>query len=250
MASAHEFAFYTQEVESVRTYPGRTDFTLDDKDLVKRLTAIVRVKVGDTLILFNEKYHLRCNVLYAAKNEVTLLLLETIKNKAILPSIHWLLPLLERSAFESAISNLTVLGATTITPIVTQKTHRTNLAENERARLERIMVAASEQSKQFVFPYLEPVIHFSDCDTIISQHKNGFAILFDIEGQSSRELARALEANQPETIICMVGPEGDLTDAEKNSLKNAHFNTYALTPSILRAELATTIGTGIIRSLL
>ena len=81
MAAAHEFAFYTDEVESVHTLRVCTDFAVTDKELLRRMTNSIRVKVGDIIILFDEQYHVRCSVLHVSRLTVSLLVLESEKNK-------------------------------------------------------------------------------------------------------------------------------------------------------------------------
>jgi len=250
MAAVHEFAFYTTEVETIHTLPTRTDFTITDKELLRRLINIIRVKTGDIIILFNEQYNVRCSVLHVSRLTVSLLVLESEVNKVLTPSVHWLVPFLERSAFETVVSVLTVLGAKTITPVLTQKVHRTTMRQTERRRFDRIMIAASEQSKQFIFPHIESTVHFSDIESLMSGLKTEQRLFFDPEGHSSRELITALEGDPTSQIICMVGPEGDLVEAEKQHLHGYGFTSYALTPSVLRSELAVTVAMGLIRAIL
>jgi len=125
-------------------------------------------------------------VLHVSRLKVSLLILESKENEALSPSVHWLIPLLERPAFES----------------------------------------------------------------VVASYKNVQRLFFNPEGIPSRQLITALETNPTGEMVCMVGPERDLVDSEKQSLDELGFSTYALTPSILRSELAVTIGMGLIRTLL
>jgi 16S rRNA U1498 N3-methylase RsmE len=50
--------------------------------------------------------------------------------------------------------------------------------------------------------------------------------------------------------ILFAGPEGDLLDAEKFLLQKVDFHFVRLTPTVLRAQQAITLGAGLVRSML
>ncbi len=68
-----------------------------------------------------------------------------------MPEIRWCIPLIAKEAFEDIVYNFTAMGVASIQPLVTEKVKRSWGGDRERARLDRIMIAAAEQSKQFVF---------------------------------------------------------------------------------------------------
>jgi len=249
MASAHEFALYTHEVETLGSYPVRSEFILADKELTRRITSVIRAKAGSTLMLFNDQMNVRCSVLSVTKHEIRLVMLEIHHNRPLAPTLHWLLPILEKPAFEEAITQLTVLGVSTITPIITKKVHRTTISHNEYERLARLMIAAREQSKQFVLPTINKIAHINDLPSILAKHTTAARLAFAVNGKPANELIDTLTTRIPTEIVAVIGPEGDLTDAEYQLLREHNFQSYQLTPTILRSELAATLATGLLRSL-
>ncbi len=75
-------------------------------------------------------------------------------------------------------------------------------------------------------------------------------IYFDPTGESLSDIIARVKKISPTSIIVMVGPEGDLTDQEKEQLRQEKFLFCALTPTVLRSSQAIALGSGIIRSTL
>lgn len=245
-SSAHVFSIFWDRDQLNALHSGAI-LILKDNEIVRRILSILRLDVGECIILFNKTYNLLFKIESFGKKEISLSLINTQKNNQIQPAIHWYLPLLEKEPFEEAISLMTILGVTTIQPVITQKVHRRILAQKDFERMHRIMISAAEQSKQFVIPEILPIISF---DKLASTVPATVCIFFDPIGINSFNLIEKLRVSKPSDIVCMVGPEGDLTNHEKDILKQNSFDFYALTPTILRSQHAATIATGILRSLL
>ncbi len=246
---AHEFAFYSPAVSSIHQEASLDIYELADPELVHRIGTILRLEKGDKFILFDSHFHLKATIIgFDGKRSLTIQLHEIEKNKRLTPEIHWLLPLLKRDAFEEAFYTLTELGATSIQPLLTQKTTRL-WADKEFTRGQKIMIAATEQSKQFVLPYVYPVIPLDMW--LFKTHPPFVAkIFFDPAGISLREALTLIEGQKMHGIIACVGPEGDLTYEEKLMLTDQGFIFCSLTPTILRAHQAITVGLGALRSFL
>lgn len=243
----HEFAVFTGD--SIPFSAQKREYDLIDKDLFTRLSTVLRARSGDRYIFFNDTDHARAEVVAVEKRKIRILLEPAEKNRVLMPTIEWIVPLLEREAFEAVITNLTVLGAATIQPVVTRKTHRTNFAPKELERTKRLMIAAAEQSKQFMLPEIKPLISIQDLRSSLMDAENHIRLFFDPDGTSSYDMIMAFQGSKATHLTCMVGPEGDLMSDEKELLKSLNFRFCALTQSILRAELAVVVSMGILRSL-
>ncbi len=240
----HEFALFVKDGIEAHN---QAELVIDDQFLVNRMTSILRLNQGDMLTLFDRHQHIYAEINEIRKKNILLTVLKKESNQPLSPSINWFLPLLEKEAFEESISILTVLGATLIQPLVTSKTHKRILLPKDYERLERIMVAAAEQSKQFVLPTIGSVIPL---DALEHKLTDETRIFFEPSGISAQQVVTMLQEKKSKSLHGMVGPEGDLTDSEKEYLKTLNFTFCALTPSILRAEDAVSIGMGILRSFL
>jgi 16S rRNA (uracil1498-N3)-methyltransferase len=239
----HEFAFFSEEV--TRLIKEQQEYAVQDKELVHRLGTIVRAKPGETIILFNGDAHAQCEIVACSKKEIVLKVLTRKKNLVIKPAIIWLLPLLEREAFEEALYALTAMGATEIIPVITEKSRKAWGAEKERERAHRLMVAAIEQSKQFCVPVIGATKKLTD-----AVDGTGIKIFFDAQGDAAFDVIKKVRENRVESVMCCVGPEGDLTNVEKELMRAHGFIFCALTPTILKACAAVEVGMGLLRSCL
>ena len=220
------------------------EYAVTDKDLLHRLISVLRVQPNDHLLLFDATHHVTCTIIAITKKEVTVRVLERQHNTTVTPKIIWLLPLLEREDFEEALYVLTAMGATEIYPVITQKSRQNWGNEKERERAMRIMVAAAEQSKQFVLPTMQKTVTLQEATKTA-----GTKLFFDAQGQPAYEVITQLQ-KEGGPFLCLVGPEGDLTEVEKELVRENNFIFCKLTPTILRASHAVTVGMGLLRSCL
>jgi len=245
--SEHEFAFYypLTSSELIRAATTQKLYQLDDKILCHRITSIIRLHEGESFILFDSKNHGEC-VIVKIDKKVSIICNHIHENKQLEPYITFLLPILKREAFEEAMYSLTEIGVNEIQPIMTAKMQRQIQFDKDKERLMRIVYAAAEQSTNFTIPTISAPLSFDQISTIIKQ--NGCSLFFDPEGTQLPDLVDSFKNQQHFTL--MIGPEGDLTPAEKATLKQLEFTFCALTPTILRAQQAAVLSAGMIRSLI
>lgn len=258
----HLFAFYKKDLHSLIPSAGghaHKTVSFKDADLHNRLTKIVRIKPGDRFILFDEKIQVTCCATEMLEKRVVSGSIEKqAVNKPLSPPITLLLPILKKEALEYAVYVAAQMGVQEIIFIPTTKSQRLSsprlsskqtlpVSEN---RLHSIVIAACEQSKNFIFPKLTvtnlefPQIlqKFSDTSTKIWLHETGDPIqnLFNKTG--------FVKTGFVKNIVLTLGPEGGFSQAEEKILHDAHFSPYKLTPTILRSREALCVGLGVIRS--
>lgn len=236
--SRHEFAFFCKDLPVSLVVD--STYTITDHDLVHRMTHIVRIEPGDTILLFRDLVSVRARILGVTKNTIQCTVISLHQINPLQPVINWYLPLLDREAFEESVYILTSMGAAQITPVITEKSDKKLTRPIDR--LERIMIAAAEQSKQLVLPKIGSVKHLSEL--LFAD----YTLFFDPDGQPAFEILQGIRAKKPNTISCLIGPEGDLSQAEKELLRDKNIVFCALTPTILRAEQAVTVAMGLLRS--
>jgi len=247
ISGKHTFALYCHPL-SVGQKPF-FDQTIEvaDKELWHRVIHILRLTVGEEIILFDGTYEATIKLsakTFAGKNKIIGLVLEAKISTPITPNIILMPSLLKREAFETVIYLAAQMGVTTIQPLIATKTHRAWNGDKERARLTSIMIAACEQAKNFVIPELKNPIHLHDLV------KPPCGIYFEDDGILLADTAKQLIAGKPEAITLVFGPEGGLMATERQHLDMCGFMCCALTPTILRAQEAVAVGLGSIRSLL
>lgn len=250
MASKHEFALHLAELSKI---VARDTVSLHDHEAILRITTILRLQPGEIIILFDKAVHARCRLRSVSKKSLEFELLEKKENTVLLPKATCLLPLLKRDDLETALYAAVELGASVVQLVVTEKVQRAWGGAKEFERLQRIMIAAAEQSKNFALPELHaPIVLEQALENVNKQSAKFKAVklLFDLGGKSALSVMHELAAEKHAEIILLVGPEGDLTDIEKQLAAQQGFVTCTLTPTILRAVSAFALGLGLIRSCL
>lgn len=237
----HEFAFYCHDVSMLtRNEPG--DITFISDELYHRFKHVVRIKPGEHVILFDKEHtisflFLRCE----GKNKIVGIWKDKKINSQISPMITFILPLLKIDALSDAVYSLTEVGITNIQLVSTQKT-QTPCTPKLLEKLERVAIAAAEQSKDFSYPTILPPVELADWLKIPTVGKK---FHFDVTGVPFSSWYSQI--NPQENYYLLVGPEGDLTDDEKQLAKKAGFVTCLLTPTVLRSTRTISLVSGLFR---
>ncbi|MEX0939837.1 MAG: RsmE family RNA methyltransferase [Candidatus Babeliales bacterium] len=252
MQKAHEFAFYEPALlKQLSIYKENQQAIIDDKLLFHRITRILRLTIQDTFLLFDRQQHMQFELIIAEpkKKQIQAIVVKKQRNKILEPAITFFLPILKKDALEHTIYSMVECGATTVQLLYTQKVQR-KLNQKEFDRLQNIMIAAAEQSKNFAFPILhEPKLLQEAIPTFDSFNVVYF---FDMNGKDILHCLESIKfsSNKNFSIGLMIGPEGDLTDNEKEQLQEKRVVFCTLTPTILRAQQAAALSLGIFRSFL
>ena len=221
-------------------------YSINDADIYFRLISVLRLKKGEQCILFDPSHHLLAKISVIFKKSVKISVLYFQKNVFLNPSISVILPLLKRDALEQAVYSMVELGVEEIQLVVTNKVQRKWGKDHERKRLEKIMVAAAEQSTNYALPLLHDPTTFFSAVKRSMQHKDAVRIYADMNGIS---LIPYLSSFENVKKICIsIGSEGDLITEEKERLRECGFRFCSLGPTVLRASQAITIMVGICRS--
>lgn len=247
-SQTHEFALYVPSLtENQPNIKPDNQITLAIPDLYHRLVRVLRLQPGKKVVLFDRTHHVRCEVEIIEKDpRLTVRIHEIVLHTSLIPEVTVWLPLLKRDDLDTALYTLHEMGVTTIQLITTQKTQRSWTGDKEMERLERIMGAAAEQSKQFVFPTLREPQTLTDMLTTLNSDST--RIFCDPTGTDLWTVLKETRAESPQSFTVLIGPEGDLTPQEKEQVKETGFIFCALTPTVLRAHQAVSLMSGIIRS--
>jgi 16S rRNA (uracil1498-N3)-methyltransferase len=248
MKNQHEFAIHFPILTPlIANSSAQETLKIEDADLVHRIERVLRLKESEAFVLFDQYNHARC-VLQKFENRRTMevFLLEVGPNQALVPELLVWLPVLKRDDLEEAIYSMVELGVNVVQLLLSGKVQRAWGGPRELERLQRIIIAAAEQSKNFAYPdILEPI----SFDAFLQKRNAASRLLFfDVGGKSLFEVITALRVDTPAQIEILIGPEGDLSPDEKKALQNTSTITCALTPTILRARQAIALGVGAIRS--
>lgn len=245
----HEFSIYSELVKNAVSLKALDIFEISNKEFYHRVIKILRLDVNDKIILFNSRFHIKCIIHKISKDGLELKIQKIFENRSLKPEIFWMLPLLKKEAFEDCLYTLTEMGAQEIQPIITRKSQQ--LAPYlESDRVKNIMITAAEQSKQFILPNVRNPETLDKIFKSLEETAKGSKIFFDPNGLNSSDIVENLKKEKSTKIICAIGPEGDLTETEKQLFKDNNFQFCKLTETVLRAKQAVVVATGILRSLL
>ena len=255
-SQTHLFSIYAPNLK-LNSWSVDQLVTLHDAEVIHRLSKVLRFEVGDTFIFFDTKIFAKVTIQENSKKNIQIKVLQVQTHQTLMPHVTFLLPLLKKEALEQAVYSLCELGINKIQLVITQKSRQSLLHEKEFARLQAIVIAAAEQSKNYNLSELVMPQKLSEIVNIIAPC---FNIVFDPAGASFFDLREKLfpssstEIRDPiklkksySAIALLVGPEGGLTDQELSLLQKSGFVSCALTPTILTAVQAVALGAGLMR---
>lgn len=198
---------------------------------------VLRLKIGDQIQILNGKgkrFFAELDFVDAKKSIFkSLLVVEEILKPAYAISL-WVAPTKQMDRMEWMVEKCTEFGIHSIGFFNSRYSERKEIKLN---RLEKIAISALKQSKNLFLPEIKPMIPIKE---IISMPKNQdsdnqfiFAHITDPVGQP---LLKILHKNR--TYHILIGPEGDFSNEESNSLLANNWQAFSLGKAILRTETA------------
>ncbi len=221
---------------------------LRDIDLRMRVITILRLEKNEPLILFDHSSWIRILIApqtFEQKKALIGIVVEQALHNKLTCEITLAVGLTKKEAFEEIAYFAAQMGASRLVPLLTEKTHRRWGGEKEIARMQNIMIAAAEQSKQFVLPKIEEPISFLQFTEQMATKTNFY---FDIHGKPLLEALQGIAAQKNKTMTLLFGPEGGFSPAETKFLETQSCQRITLTSSILRTQEAVAVGLGSISS--
>lgn len=202
----------------------------------KHATKVLRKTIGDKIYITDGNGNLYLSELTEISSKKSLLKIISLEETATKNNLHIAIaPTKNISRFEFFLEKATEIGIREITPLLCEHSER-KVIKNDR--LEKILVSAMKQSKNFHLPILNEMVKYNDfiknvnCDNKYIAHceesnkKNNFSNL----------------DNQKETVI-LIGPEGDFSPKEIELAKQNNFKELSLGETRLRTETAAIVAT-------
>lgn len=240
----HIFAIFLSNNFFTETLQEKDKLILKNKDVVTRIIKILRLAVFDELILFDNVFAYKAEILDFDKNNfVVVRLINRLEPKpASQISIHLFLPILKKPAFEDALYFAAEIGINEITPVVFKKCYDW-VKEKDASRLEKIIVSAKEQAKNFKPIKLNTKISFEK----IELNKITKPVFCDPEGNALLKIKeRLLLENEKTELSLFIGPEAGFTQEEIYLFEKNNFAKLRLGENILRADHAVLLAAGLL----
>ncbi|MDA9619012.1 16S rRNA (uracil(1498)-N(3))-methyltransferase [Candidatus Pelagibacter bacterium] len=192
---------------------------------------VMRLKRGSNINFFNSEGEWKSEIVFLDKDRVEVKIIEKIKQPKGLSNIELAICLVKKNPMETILQKATELGVSKITPIISE---RTEVKELNYDRANKIVIESTEQSNQLSPPKISEVIKLKD----FLNNLDGSSKLLFADVNSTKNLnAETLKQGNP--ISVLIGPEGDFSPSERDSiLENSNVTSFTISRNILRSDTA------------
>jgi 16S rRNA (uracil1498-N3)-methyltransferase len=238
--------FYAPDLD-----PAKNDAVLPP-DESHHLVRVMRLVGGDEVVVFDGRgRECRARVQRADRNAATVVIVEAIQSapEASVP-VTLVQAVLKGDKMDGVVRDATMAGVWRIAPIVTDRT-QIGLASLGRAhaqdRWRRVAIASAKQSGRGRLPTIDEPRSLRDW---LSGPREGLRLLLlepSAEARDARSLRSVLSDRKPETVSCVVGPEGGWSVGELKSAVDGGCVPVTLGSMTLRADAVGLVAVSLIR---
>ncbi|MFH0828442.1 MAG: RsmE family RNA methyltransferase [Candidatus Omnitrophota bacterium] len=144
----------------------------------------------------------------------------------------------KKDKIDDIIDKLTQLGVDRIIPLISErvivKMDKAKQAQRWK-RWEKIALSASKQSQRNSVPIVEPVTDFAELIGRVGEFD--LKLIPNLLGER-KTLKGCLSGKKPESVLVLIGPEGDFTSEEINFAVKAGFIPVTFGDFVFRVETA------------
>ena len=205
---------------------------------VKRHILVLRLRVGQTIMLFNGDTHAYlATIRQLDKKSALLAINQRLEQQKASPlTIDLLLCVIANDKMDLAIQKSVELGVTTITPILSDYSQKLT-EEKMLSRInhwQKIIIRSSEQCGQNILPQIKAPVRLKD---EMQKAYNGTRFIL-----SPKNGERLLHKQKVSQVQLLVGPEGGFSELEIQQSFIHKFTPLKLGNLVLRSETATITG--------
>jgi 16S rRNA (uracil1498-N3)-methyltransferase len=215
------------------------------EDDAKHISKVMRMQAGDQIICSdNNGRSSLCKIISVDHGTVEAQIVEEILQDSEIPvkvTIAQGLPKADK--LELIIQKGTELGAHSFFPFTADRTivrWDDKKSAKKKERLEKIAKEAAEQSHRNIIPEIYEPGTFKDLLKLAERYKIKIVAYEEEAKQEEKSrFASALSAlKNGDSLLCVIGPEGGISEKEAGALKEHGFELCGLGPRILRTETA------------
>ncbi len=218
------------------TYDCGSELELD-AEKTHYLSRVLRLRVGDTVVIFNgtgTQFSARITALQRSRALLAVHEAQTAATESGL-KMHLAQGISRGERMDFVVQKATELGVKRITPLLTERgvvKLAADRAEKRRRHWQQVATSACEQSGRVRLPLIDAPTPF-DAWLANKTHQADADILLQ-PGATGR-----LASIEVATKVCiLIGPEGGFSDAEYELAQAAGFRAVSLGPRVLRTETA------------
>jgi 16S rRNA (uracil1498-N3)-methyltransferase len=219
--------------ESAELAPNQS-WVLSD-EVTQHVARVLRMRVGDTLILFNGSgSEFECELTQVEKRSATVTVKsQTDISRASPLHVHIGQALSRGERMDYAVQKATETGMSEMTPLTTERSEVRLKEDRQDKRLrhwQQVAISACEQSLRNELPTIHPVSSLEEWITSVEAD-----LKLVLHHHSAKPLA---DFDQPTSVALLIGPEGGLTEAEVELAQQQGFQPVAFGPRVFRTETA------------
>lgn len=203
-------------------------------DQARYLTAVMRLGLGDSLLLFNGRDgEWRAAISDIGKRGCTLTVTAESRPQASPPDLDLIIALIKRHRLETVVEKAAELG---VRRVVLAQARRSNSDRARPERLEAIAIEAAEQTGRLDAPQ---IVEAQKLDAILSAFPPERNLLFCDEAGDAPDILTALKNAPTGGWSILIGPEGGFDPQERERLRAMpNVTPVTLGPRVLRADTA------------
>ncbi len=217
---------------------------LDERE-AHHAVGVLRIRPGERVtVLDGAGREYLCEVKTAARRDVELRVVQKIDHAPLPGQITLAQAILKGKAMDLVIQKATELGVTRLVPIMSERSVSQIDRDQAADKVDKWRDTAVEAMKQSGWPWL-PRIDTPVTPQAFLAGREQFDLTFiaslQPDARHPRRYFTAFQAEHkrsPQSICVWVGPEGDFTPAEINTVKSAGALPITLGKSVLRSETA------------
>jgi len=214
-------------------------FNINDKDQMHHIRGVLRLEVGERIVIFDgtgTEYTAEISRINKSQVQTRLIETKSIQMPGYRLAIACALPKLGR--MDEIVDALTQIGVDVIIPMTTERTVVRLEEANKEARLSRwrkIAISAAKQSKRATVPDVLGITTFSESIQKSSQYSVRLIAALCV---TTRPLCDVLSLTNGNSMLVLIGPEGDFTSQEVDTAIKVGFEPVSLGRNVLRVATA------------
>ena len=214
-----------------------------DKSQSHYVNKVMRVKVNETFSLFNQCGEWEAKIKEISNGIVEFNITNKLRQKENSKEIWLAFSPIKSNYFNFMIQKATELGVTKFLPIIFD---RTVVRKINEARLNKIIIEATEQSNRINVPIIEKPQYLKN---FLSKNKKTINLIFTDLNSENKKFDTKKLTNKP--ICLIIGPEGDFSESERAEVLSFDgVKPIKINKNILRAETAAISAISIINYLI
>lgn len=252
----HRFYFEN----NLNNYKVGDNIDIANQEQKHQILNVLKLEKGEYISLFNDKRVLLCEIKETENNrkrQKVSLLIKDIKMSDIKIvenednrfrkdiEINLYMSVIKKDKFEMIIEKAVELNATSVTPLITMRTEKSNIQsitnDNEKKRISKIIIEATEQCGRMDIMQYHTSQTIDQSISLLTDTNNNVLNLFThIEASENitSDIAQGIMSNQIYIINIYIGPEGGWHDDEIDKMKQAGYRPVSIARYVLRAETA------------